>query len=381
MAIPPARAVSLFYVTWFATLGIYLPYLNLYLDRIGLSGPQIGIISALVPLSGTLVPPFGGMLADRLGRRRGLIRISSFLAVLAFSIMFAAHSFVSVTLVIALYAVLRAPSLPLVEATAMEVSEGGGPHYGRMRAWGSLAFIVVALGAGRAVGLWGEGVILVLSEALLVLTFLSTLLLPGDRARQAESAPLTGFATILRRPPVLLFLAACVLAQAAHGPYYVFFTIHLERVGVAPRTIGLLWGIGVACEILVMLRMPAILKRFGPLPTMAASLILGAVRWWFCSWTTDTTILALVQTLHAATYAAFHVAAVTHAHRLFGRGHGASGQAVVSSASYGLGNILGMVLSGFLSARFSFPQLFGYAAWVALAGCLSILLAARRRRA
>src|SRR5438445_180937 len=80
MPLPPALALSLFYLATFAVLGVYLPYLNLYLEGLGLTGLQIGMVSSLVPLCGALAPALGGVLSDRLGRRRGLVVLSTLLA-------------------------------------------------------------------------------------------------------------------------------------------------------------------------------------------------------------------------------------------------------------------------------------------------------------
>jgi PPP family 3-phenylpropionic acid transporter len=247
---PPSatRVLSLFYLTNFAVFGIYLPWLNPYLDHIGLSGVQIGVLSALVPLSGLFVPAAGGILADRLGRRRDLVVLSSFLALTAFSFMFAVTSFYAIAIVLGIYAVTRAPALPLVEATAIEYAEAGGTAYGRMRVWGSIAFIVVALATGRAISGWGVEIILVLMTGLLGLNFLSSLRLPKDRPHRERPAGGPGVGAMIRRPHVLLFLLACMMSQAAHGPYYVFYSIHLERLGYAPVTIGLLWAIAVGAR-------------------------------------------------------------------------------------------------------------------------------------
>ena len=183
---------------------------------------------------------------------------------------------------------------------------------------------------------------------------------------------------MIRRPRVLLFLGACVLAQASHAPYYVFFSIHLEKLGYHPRTIGFLWALAVACEILAMLKMPVILKRLGTLPTMGAGLVLAAVRWAICAVTGQAAPLVLAQMLHAGTFAAFHVAAVKHTHTLFGEERAASGQAVYSSATFGVGNILGMVLSGFFHDRLGVPGLFAWASGGALLGALLVTAAAGR---
>jgi len=377
---PPAPlALSLFYLTSFGLFGVYLPYFNPYLEGLGFSALQIGVISALVPLSNIFVPALSGLLSDRIGRRRPIILASSLLALLSFSINLVVRSFAAVALVMGSFAVLRAPAVPLVDATAMEVSESGGPHYGRMRVWGSVAFIVVSLLTGWCVGLSGTAAVVPIALILLLCNVLACLTLPRDPRRGPPASRRGGIGIPARKPALILFLAACVLSQAAHGPYYVFFSIHLQHAGYRPSTIGLLWALAVACEIVAMLRMRDLLGRFGTSGVMIAALVLAAVRWGICAASVATPAMILAQALHAASFAMFHVAAVTHVHRLFGEEHKAGGQALYSSATYGLGNVLGMVLSGALADRIGIHPMFGGAAGLALTGAFLMAAAGRRR--
>ncbi|MEE9291983.1 MAG: MFS transporter [Acidobacteriota bacterium] len=378
MRLPSHLALSLFYLTWFLFLGVYLPYFNLHLEHLGFTGLQIGVVSALLPLCMVIIPTAGGMLADRLGKRRGLVILSTWLGMIAFSMLLGARGFPGVAIGVTVFAILRAPALPLVDATAMELSERGGPPYGRMRAWGSVAFILAALGCGKLIGLWGDRAVLHAALVALGLNALGSILLPGDRIRTPATRVGTDLRETLSRPRALLFLGACVLSQASHGPYYVFFSIHLERNGYQPQEIGLLWALAVTCEIVAMLKMPAVLQRHGTLATLTLSLMLAAVRWAVCAGATTLAPLILAQMLHAATFAAFHVAAVTHTHRLFGEAQRASGQAIYSSATFGLGNVLGMVLSGVFHARLGVPGLFWGAALTAVLGAIFVFLAGRR---
>jgi len=380
MPLTAPLALSLYYLTSFAVLGVYIPYFNLYLAGLGFTGLQIGMLSLLLPLCMVLLPAPGGMLADRLGRRRGLVIASGLLSLAAFTLMAAVRTFPAAVLVIAAYAALRAPALPLVEATAMEVAAAGGPPYGRMRAWGSLAFIVTALVTGPLVGRMGERVALHLIVLLLAFQVLAALLLPAERPRPESGGGLSGLGRLLRQPPVLCFLLASILVQAAHGPYYVFYSIHLKAAGYTPRSIGALWGLSVACEIVAMLLMPRILRRNGTLAVMGAAALLAAVRFAICAASVAPAAMIVAQALHAATYAAFHVAAVTHTHHLFGEERRASGQAIYVSAAYGIGNILGMFASGILYDRTTMSVLFAGAAVVGLAAAGSVVAAGRSGR-
>jgi PPP family 3-phenylpropionic acid transporter len=143
-------------------------------------------------------------------------------------------------------------------------------------------------------------------------------------------------------------------------------------------TLGLLWATAIACEIVMMLRMPSVLARFGTTRVITGCLCLAAIRWTVCALTVDTSVLALAQALHAATFAAFHVAAVTHTWEVFGRDRSATGQAIYSSATYGLGNILGMVGSGLLRDRLGTPSLFAVGAACAVLGAVLMVPLLRR---
>lgn len=376
----PAAALSLFYASSFAFLGLYLPYFNLYLDRLGMSGLQIGTVSAILPLCGVLMPAAGGWLADRLGLRRGVVLACSIAALLTFLPMFLVTRFMAVAGVTALFALCRAPALPIVEASALELAAHGGTPYGRMRAWGSFAFIAAALCATPVVGAWGDRSVLWLIVVPLLGGIGAALLLPPDAGRPEAHPSVRRAAEVLKRPDVIRFFAACVLSQASHGPYYVFFSLHLRRAGLPNLTLGLLWSIAIGCEIIMMLRMPAVLARFGTTGTITVCLILASIRWTVCALTVNPSALILAQTLHAATFAAFHVAAVTHTWEVFGRDRSATGQAIYSSATYGLGNILGMVGSGLLKDRLRMPSLFAAGAVAAVLGALLMLPLARRAR-
>jgi hypothetical protein len=130
--------------------------------------------------------------------------------------------FVAVAGVIALFAMCRAPALPIVEASALEHAAHGGPPYGRMRAWGSFAFIAVALLATPVVGAWGDRSVLWLVLGALLLGIGAALLLPADAGRPPGHANVRRAAEVMapdvaafrrrispRRPCGATFSSAC----------------------------------------------------------------------------------------------------------------------------------------------------------------------------
>ena len=66
--------LTLFWFTYFGSLGIFYPYFSLYLrENAGLSGTELGIVLAISPMIGMIAQPFWGQVADRTGARSGML--------------------------------------------------------------------------------------------------------------------------------------------------------------------------------------------------------------------------------------------------------------------------------------------------------------------
>ncbi|MGH8649276.1 MAG: MFS transporter, partial [Burkholderiales bacterium] len=84
-------------------------------------------------------------------------------------------------------------------------------------------------------------------------------------------------------------------------------------------------------------------------------------------------VLALAQTLHAASFGSFHAAAIGIVHQLFRGRHQARGQALYGSLAFGVGGTLGSLASGALWDRAGAEFTFSAAAACAFAGMMLIV--------
>src|SRR5690242_10799750 len=138
------------YFFYFAFLGAFATYFSLYLQSLGFSAWQIGVLLTLMQVMRVVAPNFWGWLADRLGRKAVVVRISVGLSAACFALFFIAHSFAGVFVVMGLLAFFWSASLPLVEAITLGHLERQPERYGRIRLWGSLGFIGAVLGLGAS---------------------------------------------------------------------------------------------------------------------------------------------------------------------------------------------------------------------------------------
>jgi PPP family 3-phenylpropionic acid transporter len=146
---------------------------------------------------------------------------------------------------------------------------------------------------------------------------------------------------------MVTLLAACFLMSAAHGPLYVFYSIHLVEHGYGNAAVGAFWAVGVVAEIAVFALMPRMMRAWSLRTILAASFALAVVRFLLIGWFADSTLLLLLaQLMHGATFGAYHAAAVAAINRWFSARHQARAQAVYGSVSFGAGGMVGGLVSG-----------------------------------
>jgi len=162
---------------------------------------------------------------------------------------------------------------------------------------------------------------------------------------------------------VIAFLCVYLLLQAAHGPYYVFFSIYLKAHDYSSTIIGLLWSLGAAAEIVVFIFMRRLLQHLSLRFILLLSCFLAVVRWLLIAWMVDDMrVLLFAQLLHAATFGSAHVAAMHLVQGYFGTHHQGKGQALYSSLSFGLGGMLGGLYSGYGWDSYGASWVFTFAA-------------------
>jgi MFS transporter, PPP family, 3-phenylpropionic acid transporter len=355
-----------FYFVYFLMLGGVAPYFSLYLNKLGFSGVEIGILLALMPLARLFAPNAWAWVADHHGRRRALVRLTTAAAALSCAGLLVAKSFGALFVVILVLNIFWCAALPLVEATTLGHLKGRLGEYGRIRVWGSISFVLSVVLLGQLLDRTG---ILWLPAMLVVLFSLCALAawaLPVEQAspHHEEHVPVM---RIIRRPEVMALFAACFLMALAHGPYNTFYSIHLVGLGYSKSWVGWLWALSVIAEVFVFLFMPRLMQRFTIASIISFSLGCAVVRFLVIGWMPGSTLLlAVAQLMHAATFGAYHAAALAAIHQLFRGRTQARGQALYTSLGFGAGGALGGLISGYLWQHTSPALTFTFASAAAL---------------
>ncbi|ALN80668.1 MFS transporter [Lysobacter antibioticus] len=336
------RRYALFYLGYFGMLGAYTPYIGRWVSANGHGGYAVGAMLALWYGGRILAPPTWARQVAR-SRAPGHWLVAGCLLALAMFAGFARFDGgVMLFVVMGAFALFFNAVMPQFEAMTLNALGTRNHDYGKIRMWGSVGFLIVAASYGWLLDRLGNDAFVWLSLPWLVLTAAAAWL---HRADPPSPAPLEGTPRerLWRRPGTRRLLGTVLLVQLSFGPFYVFYTLQLQAHGHDGFTVGLLWAIGVVCEILMFWQAPRLVQRFGAHRLIAACIFATALRWVLVAWFADSFAwMALAQTGHSLSFAAFHAGCMRRMAELFpARRDMASAQGMLSGFSGGIGGVLG----------------------------------------
>lgn len=354
------------YFLYFGVMGAHLPFFNLYCYNLSFTGWQIGVLSAFRSIVLILFSILWSVAADRYQARRTIYLACNFASAALWGLFLLTTDFHWMLAITVVYGIFYSPLISFLETFAMEVLGKNKKQYGRMRAWGSLAFISMVLILGRQIEIHTIGIILGVILAGSWIQAVLALRLP--RVTEPKHQSTDGGWRELLNAKVMIFLTSAFLMLASHGAYYAFFSIHLSNLGYDSFFIGLCWAVAVASEIIVMFLSERIFKRFSYPSVLIFSFALATLRWTGLWGITSAAGLVVLQLTHAASYGTFHMASILYMDTLAPQKAKTIGQAANNAVTYGLGLMMGFFVSGALYAGLGSPALFALSAATALAG-------------
>lgn len=248
--------------------GITLPIMSLYLSQeLGFGGTGAGIILSLSAVSAVFAPLVGSFITDRLLSAERVFAVAEFGAGVFIFLLWISESFIAVLVWYLLYMSMLVPAMALSNTIVFHHSTDGGRSFGGIRLWGTVGWVVA--GWGFSV-LWigvGGGVV---TDAPLFSALVAAglgvfaLTLPrgeGGRPRRRELIP-RGALRVMMRPEVALVAAVALLMQISHRMYYFGAAPYIRHVGFPDRWILPALSVGQFTEILSMLLLPLLFRRF-----------------------------------------------------------------------------------------------------------------------
>jgi PPP family 3-phenylpropionic acid transporter len=373
-----APRLALFYAGFFLAAGLLVPFFPAWLAAQGLNSEAIGLVLA-TPLAARVVAvPVITRVADRVGALRGILTVMAIATAAGYVLVGLAHGFLAILALVALASIAYGPTMPLADAYALRGLALRGRSYGRVRLWGSAAFIAANLVGGLALDLVPRPhLIWLIVAGLCAMAAAALALAPlgGSGPPPSEHTEPQGRSGRLRT-----FLAVAIgasLIQASHSVYYGFSTIAWTAQGLEGPAIGALWGLGVLAEIVLFALSARLPGALGPLGLIGPGAGGAVVRWGAMALGPPVAILPALQCLHGLSFGATHLGTVQFLARSVAENRRATAQGDFTTI-LAMVTALSMSLSGALYGAYG-AQAYAAMAAIAAAGWLAAAAACRQR--
>lgn len=340
---PFSILLGTYYFFYFALVGVYVIFMPKVLLDLGYTPFDVGIIYAAAPFMRFLLP-FVFRNWVTLGSKVYLLAlVLTFVGTLIF--IGTVDDFWSYLLANLLFGAAMGVSLPYVETIAL--STLSRTHYGKVRLWGSLGFMGIALWLGKVLSSPQEALYYLSAMALFTLLF-GAFLIQYDDTSHVSATDDASFSLA----KYWAFWLSIFLMQVSFGGFYNFFTIYQTSHGVSLEMISWMWSFGIIAEIFMLYFQGPLLQR-NLLNILQFATLATAFRWLLLYTYPDSIGITFAsQSLHAIGFALYHTAAITYVYSLYTQKKLA--QQFFLGIAFGLGGSMGAILSGQIYGEYLF---------------------------
>ena len=232
-----------YYFFYFALVGVYVIFMPKILLELTYTPVEVGIIYAAAPFMRFLLPFVFRHYVTLTPNVYRLSLLFTFIGTLIF--LQTVDDFYFYLTANLLFGAAMGISLPYVETIAL--ASLSKQHYGKVRLWGSLGFMGIALWLGKVLSSPYEALYYLSATAFLTLIF-GSLLTRYDTISHSSAKDDASFSL----SKYWAFWVSIFLMQVGFGGFYNFFTIYETSHGVSLETTSWMWSFGVFCEIFML---------------------------------------------------------------------------------------------------------------------------------
>lgn len=346
--------LGLYYAALFVGTGASAPYMPVWFASRGLSGAEIGLILSAPMLARAVTAPAIAMWADSFSLRRTPMILLGVATAVGYLLLAAPGGFLWWFAVWFCAASAFATLAPLADVIVLGRARTDGFNYGWPRGIGSAAFIVANVAMGALLMSRPADLVLAWIVAAAALAAIGArVLLPPDPVREGGGASrlserLAGLGGLLKDRHFMLAVMAVGLIQSAHAFYYSFSALSWRQQGIPESLTGVLWGVGVAVEIVFLWFLEPWRRRFGARNLLVLGGAAALLRWTAYAFSPPLWMLFPLQALHALTYAATFLASLQLVERLSTPANASAAQTLNSALSSGVLSGVATIAAGAL---------------------------------
>ena len=352
----------------FSAIVMYLPVL---VRNLGYSAALVGIILAVAEGAGIAGPFLISRFTDKFGKyKRSIIFSATLTALPALPLALFGYPVFS-AIFVAIIAIGYRSTTSLIEAIT-SISVGKSGNYGKIRVFSSIAFVAFALFLQWVPVLKPDSAIniafWIIITSVLAVSVISFLPFQATTAQPAltktptdnslEHSPNDINKKSIWTPFFILGLVCIALNRLAMAPIYSFLSLFLLE-DLRWNVVGLMWALQAAAEIPFIYISHRIIRRFGPMPVLAFSSVMVALRLALYAFSPFRGGLIFAQLLHSFCFGLFHPAAVSFVSGCVPTEKRSYGMTLYLSLGNGLPLLIGNFVGGFIVQHAGYRPLFG----------------------
>ena len=365
---------------WFVTLGTYL------LKNLHTTGTQVGSVFLTQSIGAIVAPFIIGLIADRFFSAQKILGVLHLAGAALLWLASQAADFSAFYPYVLSYMILYMPTLALVNSISFRQMQNPQKEFATIRVLGTLGWIIAGLTIGWLN--WEQNGSLVLTfrmaagaSALLGLfSFTLPATPPIKKEGKSTVGELLGLEAIgmLKNRSYLIFFLASVAICVPLSFYYGFTNPFLNEAGM--KSAAGVQSLGQVSEVLFMLLIPVFFVRLGVKKMLAIGMAAWAVRYLFFAYGNgDSAYWMLIAgiVMHGICYDFFFVTGQIYTDNLAGEQSKSAAQGFITLATYGVGMLIGSLLSGQIVDAYQTPggQHNWQTIWLIPAGIAAAVLA------
>jgi nucleoside transporter len=339
---------------WFVTMGSYLA------NTLDASGAQIGLAYSTQSWGAIIAPFIIGLIADKYFNAERLLGIIHLAGAVLMYLAYRADDFTAFYPYLLGYMILYMPTLALVNSISFRQMDDPSRHFGRIRVWGTIGWIIAGLAISYLFA-WDsqEGIasgalrrtFLMAAIASVVLGLFSFVLpaTPPKAGGESGLKQLLGLdaLSLLKDRNFLTFFVASILICIPLAFYYQHANQFMTEIQVANATGK--QTIGQMSEVLFMLAIPFFLLRVGMKGTLLIGMAAWAARYVLFAFGNSGELqfmLIIGIALHGICYDFFFVSGQIYTDSKAGERYKSAAQGLITLATYGVGMLIGFFIAG-----------------------------------
>jgi nucleoside transporter len=342
----------------YAVWGAWMPVLAArLLGPLKMSGKQTGWIYATFPIACIFMPLVSGQLADKYVNMEIILGVAQLLGAILMFVAARKTTFKSLLVVMFLYSVCYAATLPLVNAVLFakvsDVAEQGKVFIWAPIAWAFIGWFLTGWRWIFKTGEKGKDCLYLAAILSLIMGIGCLVLLPAMKPSGTGEMPILKAMALLKDANFLIFIVVSMIFFALMQFYFLGTAPFMQDMGIPAKNVPASMGIAQAVQaIATFFLMALFMKELGTKWT----LIVGATCWFILyiayikqqpRW-----IIIACQPFHGLAYVLFVIVGQIFADTQATTDIKSSTQAMLFAATTGVGLFLGTQFAGFIMDAF-----------------------------